>query len=376
MSDDSEPRSWLTRLLLDDPDLLTQAAALVEDDGGTPDAYLAARRLLDSCVREAAGWPQGSDYGAVAHQLGDHEHARLVWGIAGTDTILQEARARWAWRYACRAPGAREELLLAAGSEERLTYSEDGVLSGVDGARYIPGYLSEGPGQGYAVAVLSRGLRELVTGFAGYDEQRQWLADRGTTATGPLNLPGMVPAPRAVLEERVLASLLAHPDTFGGTVRYFPPDTFTADARYEIYAAMTTLAESGRDWYGWQVPSVLDQRVRWLPDEAITAFGGPGAPWLQHYARRLSETPASAGDGDAAAREIHAEDQQALQVTGWFQDMAARAGQIRIPEPQETPDLDRWARCRAEVSGEPRELVQRPAGPSGPGGPGGLVPRL
>jgi hypothetical protein len=372
---DQNDGSWLTRLLLEHPDILGAARELAGTSAPGQDTSLALRRMLDSAIRDTVRWPRDQDYAAAAGHLehAGQPHLAAVVREAAGEELLSEARARWEWRYAARPDAAREAVLDDVFREDRFTFSDDGALQGVDGAWYVPGYISHGPGEGFAVAVLGRGMRELVTGFGGYEDQRRWVADRGPTATGDLYLPALDPVPRVVLEERLLASVAANSWTFDGTVTFLPPDTFTADARYEIFAAMLTLAEGRRQWHEWQVPDALAQRVPWLPDGAVRDLGGEGAPWLQAYFRRLSHTPVSVADGDAAGRAIMKEDGHDPAAPGWYDQMTERRERLRRPAPREVPDLDRWARHRAQLTADARALVQLP--PASPR-PGAAAPRL
>jgi len=375
MTDDNG-ESWLTRVLLEHPDILGAARELAATSAPGQDTSLALRRLLDSAVREAVRWPREQDYAATGRDLerAGQPHLAAVVREAAGDELVDEAADRWAWRYAARADAAREARLDDVFREDRFIFSDDGAMRGIDGAWYLPGYISDGPGEGFAVAVLGRGMRELVTGFDGYAEQRRWVADRGPTATGELYVPAVTPVPRVVLEERLLASLAANSQSFGGTVTFLPPDTFTADARYEVFAAMLALADGGRPWHGWQVPDVLARRVPWLPDGAVRDLGGEGAPWLQAYFRRLSQTPVSVADGDAAGREIMREDGHDPAAPGWYSRITERREQIRRPFPRQMPDLDRWARHRTQLTADARALVQPPPVP--PPGPGGAAPQM
>jgi hypothetical protein len=373
MTDQNE--SWLTRVLTEHPDILGAARELAGTSAPGQDTSLAVRRMLDTAIRDTVRWPRDQDYAAVARDLdhAGHPHLAAVIREAAGEDLLSEARARWEWRYAARPDAAREAVLDDVFREDRFTFSDDGALRGIDGAWYVPGYISDGPGEGFAVAVMGRGLRELVTGFGGYEDQRRWVADRGPTGTGELYLPALTPAPRVVLEEQVLASLTANTWTFDGTVTFLPPDTFTADARYEIFAVMLALAGGGRPWHGWQVPGVLAGRVPWLPDGAVRDLGGEGAPWLQAYFRRLSQTPVSVADGDAAGRAILREDGHDPAAPGWYDQMTERRERLRRPAPREMPDLERWARHRTQITTDARALVQPPhASP----GQEGAAPRL
>ena len=103
-----------------------------------------------------------------------------------------------------------------------------------------------------AVLVSTVATRELVTGFGSEPAMTAWLRTRERTAgRGPLTEPGVEPPPRLVLEERVLAWLIRHPD-------WLPPDfgheqrtaLWTAECRHEIDSALRTAgARDGREGY-------------------------------------------------------------------------------------------------------------------------------
>ena len=81
-------------------------------------------------------------------------------------------------------------------------------------------------------------MRELVTGFDDQQAAARWLHDRGPMPSRPLTAPDAPSLYRAVLEEHILARLLRHHDSDPAIAAQVPPCTFTADARYDIYAAI------------------------------------------------------------------------------------------------------------------------------------------
>jgi hypothetical protein len=369
VNEGDEHRSWLTRLLQDDPHVLRRAARLAGELGGGDDAYLAVRRMLDDYLREVAGWPRAADYGVAAHELGDSEHARLLWKVAGTGRLLADAERQWEHRYASRGVTERERVagqLCAAGE---IDYDRDGPVRGIDGAWYAPGFVADhaarGWPSGFVVVVYSAAMAELVTGFAGYEAQRRWLADRGPTAVGGLTAPGVTGSltPRLVREELVLARLLAVPGELAEVSRSLAPDSFTADGRYVIYAAITAQAVAGARWYAGEVAEELAHRVAWLPGRVLQGFGGSGAPWLQAYLRRLDQTPAGSEQVRGAVQGLSLEDQRARQRRDHM-----TAGPLPAV-PGQVPDTTTAPGPAAPVIPLPR---QRPPG-TGPGGP---VPRL
>jgi hypothetical protein len=369
-----EQRSWLTRLLAGDPGVLRRAAELVGQLGGGDDAYLAVRRMLDDHLREVTGWPRAADYGVAAHELGDSEHARLLWKIAGTGRLLAEAGRRWEQRYAGRGVTKRERIAGQLCAAEEIDYDPDGPVRGIDGAWYAPGFVEDhaarGWRSGFVVVVYSATMAELVTGFTGYEAQRRWVADRGPTAVGQLTTPevGGAPTPRLVGEELILARLLAVPGELADLSRSLRPDSFTADGRYLIYAAITAQASAGARWYADEVAEELARRVAWLPGRVQQGFGGSGAPWLQAYLRRLDQTPAGAVQAARAVQGLSLEDQRARQRREHMTSGPLRTIPGQVPDTTASPGP-----AAAPVIPLPR---QRPPGPGSGPGPGGPVPRL
>jgi hypothetical protein len=174
---------------------------------------------------------------------------------------------------------------------------------------------------------------------------------------------GGAPTPRLVGEELILARLLAAPGEVADLSRSLRPDSFTADGRYLIYAAVTAQASAGARWYADQVAEELARRVAWLPGRVQQGFGGSGAPWLQAYLRRLDQTPAGAAQAARAVQGLSLEDQRARQRRDHM-----TAGPLPAI-PGQVPDTTASPEPTAPVIPLPR---QRPPGP----GPGGPVPRL
>jgi hypothetical protein len=317
MPDQHRPRSWLTSEVETDPLLLADAHRVFNDRGGGTNGALAVRRFLDERLRRMVTWPRALDYDQLADDLADQGHPEqdtLLLRCAGTtDFLLAEAQANWNTRYDTRpeTPAERDtQRLIDAGL---IDLDPDGPHPGIDGSRYWPGYTSLETGhQTPVVLIISRGLHELVTGFPDQAAATRWLHNRGPTATGPLTPPDVPVLPRIVLEEHILARLL-HPHgnlPTGSTDA--PPTTFTADTRYDIYAAITTLAQPGQPMNAGQVPAELSRRVDLIPEWALPVYGGPRAIWAQAYLCRLIETePITfalqsliAGDTRAAARRV------------------------------------------------------------------------
>lgn len=292
MPDQHPPRSWLTSEVQTDPLLLNDARRVFQDRGGGVNSALAVRRLLDERLRHMVQWPRALDYTQLADDLADQgypeEDALLLRCAAAADVLLAEARSRWNTRYDTRpeTPAERDtQRLIDVGL---IDLDPDGPYPGIDGSRYWPGYTTLETGhQAPVVLIISRGIQELVTGFDDQAAVTRWLHDRGPMASGPLASPDVPVLPRAILEEHVLARLL-YPD--GDLLRdstKAPAVTFTADARYDIYAAVTTIVRAGHAPSVEQVSAELSRRMDWVPEWAL---GDQGAAQAQSYLRRLAVT--------------------------------------------------------------------------------------
>jgi hypothetical protein len=292
MPDQRPPRSWLTSEVETDPLLLADAHRVFNDRGGGINGALAVRRLLDERLRRMVPWPRALDYEQLADDLAGHGHPEqdtlLLRCAATSDFLLAEAQTRWNTRYDTRpetTAGHDTQPLIDAGL---IDLDPDGPHPRIDGAQYWPGYTSLETGhQAPVILIINRGLHELVTGFPDQTAVDRWLHNRGPMATGPLTSPDVPVLPRTTLEEHILARLL-HPraDLPGGSTDA-PPTTFTADTRYDIYAAIATLARDGQPLPIEQVSAELDRRTDWTPEWAL---GAEGAAWTQTYLRRLATT--------------------------------------------------------------------------------------
>lgn len=357
MPDHRPPRSWLTSEVETDPLLLDDAHRVFNDRGGGMDGALAVRRLLDQRLRRMVTWPRPVDYEQLADDLADQgrpeQDTLLLRCAATTDFLLAEAQTRWNTRYDTRpepSAGHDTQPLIDAGL---LDLDPGGPHPGIDGAQYWPGYTSLETGhQAPVLLIINRGLHELVTGFPDQAAVNRWLHDRSPMASGPLRLPEVPVPPRTVLEEHILARLLnPHADLPAGSTDA-PPTTFTADTRYDIYAAITTLARAGqRPTFERAAAAELSRRIDWTPEWALSACGGHGAPWASTYLHRLALTEPTTFTlqrlvaSDAAARRISnglrpaaAEAERGLPATGSHRN-PGRAGvpQHGQPSPPERP---------------------------------------
>ena len=105
----------------------------------------------------------------------------------------------------------------------------------------------------------------------------RWLHDRGPMASGPLIAPDVPLLPRAVLEEHILARMLCRPGDLPASLAALPLTTFTADARFDIYAAIITVARNGKAWNLEHVAAELARRMDWVPTGPcpVTVAGAP-----------------------------------------------------------------------------------------------------
>jgi hypothetical protein len=340
VSDEREPRSWLTDEVRMDPFLLQDAHRICRERGGGQDGYLAARRLLDERLCQMVHWPAGREYALLADDLaaeGRRDDAALLRQIAATDHLLTEAQTRWNIRYASRPQTVGERdtrRLIDAGL---IDFDPDGPYRGLDGSQYWPGYTALDTGQQVPVVLVAgRGHWQLVTGFDDQAGVARWLHDRGPMASGPLTPPDVPTLPRAVLEEHILARMLCRPGDLPTSMAALPPTIFTADARYDIYAAILTVASTGQPWDVQHVAAELAHRMHWVPEWALPRHGGQGTPWPQAYLRRLASTePLTYGLPRLIADDMEAH----LWSEG--PETAARHPDESVRQPQGIPGNDR-----------------------------------
>jgi len=380
MSDDDDIlgpycRSELTRHVLYDPGLF---AALSERDGAERGAgageRLALRLWLDRAIRQAADWPSERDYAQIADDLeglGCLEPAAALRQLAGTDELVDQARRRWRDRYVYRGRTTAELELEKLTEQGAVEFDDRDPVPGIDGASYQRGYIPGGAHAGHVVIVRGRGQHELIA--FGDDEPgcEQWLATRGPLASAPFEHPPAARNSRLAHEERLLAAMLADAASLARHRERFPADTFTADGRYEIYAAMTALSASGQRWYPSQVAGqALAHRDR-LPAGALAVFGGDTMPWLRNYLERLTATTVSAASAESAALVILAED-------AWFRrgcEAALHSGYgagRTAPRCQPASDPGQCGTGRAS----PAAMATPPQPPPGPDAPAGPALRM
>jgi len=331
------PASWLTGEVRMDPFLLRDVHRVYADRGGREDGRLAARRLLDERLRQMVHWPTGQEYARLAEDLdadGRWADAALLRQIAATDHLLTEARTHWNTRYATRPRTAGERDTRRLIDADLIDFDPEGPYWGIDGSNYWPGYtsLETGPLQAPVVLVSGRGLWQLVSGFDDQAAVARWLHDRGAMASGPLTPPDVPSLPRAVLEEHILARMLCRTGDLPASMASLPLTTFTADARYDIYAAIITVASMGQRWNVEHVAAELGRRMDWVPEWALSRHGGQGTPWPQAYLRRLANTePLSYAVPRLLADDTQAQFESAAPGTGAQRWAGAARNTSQVP---------------------------------------------
>ena len=162
--------------------------------------------------------------------------------------------------------------------------------------------------------------------------------------------------------------MLCRPGDLPASMASLPLTTFTADARYDIYAAIITVASTGQRWNLEHVAAELGRRMDWVPEWALPRHGGQGTPWPQAYLRRLANTePLS-----YAVPRLLAEDTQArLESAAPEAGAQRRAGAAR--HTSEMPGNGRWSEHTAGARPDAIPQAWRPSIGPGPEGP---APRM
>jgi hypothetical protein len=252
-------------------------------------------------------------------------------------------------------------------------FDPDGPYPGIDGSAYHPGGLDEDKGFPEAlpvVLVTSRGMTEVLAGWASWREMLGWVASRGTTGTGELEAPPAAANSRCVREDTVLAYALR--SDASGIMEYLPPETFTSDVRFEVFAAIVDAVCSGQGVSRERLADRLREREALIPPrERQEHYGGAGLPWAQAYVRRLDQSGIRAEDARSAAASLRAEDRRAVtrqeaaqRRTGEPQRAAARqdpgrrvptrAGPAEVPVRSPVSRLEAGSRGRGRAASVPR----------------------
>ena len=209
-----ESEHVVTTMLRSDAVILMLAHKTIEGGDGSPAAHIAARRDLDREMRELLPWPSGEDYARAAadyERMGRTDDAALLRRMAATDTLIAAAKAEWNTRYDARPPTLAGEMIDAMRQAGMIDFDPAGPYMGVDGAAYEPGALTIGGKPEPVLVITGRGTAEFITDWPGFDAMADWVASRGTTASGPLTAPAAGPDCRAWEEDQVLARLVSSP---------------------------------------------------------------------------------------------------------------------------------------------------------------------
>jgi hypothetical protein len=291
-----EPGSaqWLLDKSAAEPSVLREAGKVIADGGHSNDACLKARRLVEAAWGLRLPDPQYRQAADRLDKTGQGRLAGILFSIAGTSAELAAARQAWQARMTAAPAGGGE--LVAAQFADGLIEVTGVPVPGVDGAWYQTAVRRGSPlGQARpAVLVSTMATRELVTGFGSEPAMTAWLRTRERAAgRGPLTEPGVGPPPRLVLEERVLAWLIRHPDWLPDAGDGIRAGLWTAECRHEIDAALRTAgARDGREGYPRAVRELRRRTLR-APEWAGELIGWPDGKWVQQYLGRLACTDVS-----------------------------------------------------------------------------------
>lgn len=281
-----------TELLRSDAVMLMVARRAMEEHGGGPEGDLAARRVLDAELRASSGWPTGNDYLTAAadyDRAGREEDAEFLRRIAGTDRAIDTARTWWNLRYQDRPRTPADELIASIRQGSLIEFDPAGPYLGIDGASYEPGVLPVGTALEPVLVVSGRGGSEIVTGWPDYAAMSEWIATRGTTATGPLTPPPERRDCRIWQEDQILARLVTSPSDAPLIAATVPPSTFTTDVRYDIYQAIIQVRDHGSSAHE-DIGTEFARRMTAVPAHGLAHYGGAAAPFARAYLARLAET--------------------------------------------------------------------------------------
>jgi DnaB-like helicase N terminal domain len=353
---------WLTDVLQSDVTVLRMAGEQLGAATDTEAGALAARRSLDGQLRAMSGWPRPEDYARMAadyEAAGRVREAALLRQVATTEELRAEARARWNHRYTDRPAGTADEMIAKMADGGMIDFDPDGPLRGLDGAAYQPGMLTFTSLAHPVVLVASRAGLDFAVDWADYAAMSAWIAGRGSTAGGALDQP---PTPyghrfRPWREEQVLARMLEAPDEVPVLAAKLPPDTFTADVRYDIYAAILAVHNAGLRVGPEHVAAELGSRLAWLPDHALPLYGGPAGRTAHAYLSRLAASSATYIEAIRAAHALHEEDAQ-NRARGLTRS-AEHTGDPG-PKPQRVPEQANWLLLSGQAMPDSRTTSAAP----------------
>jgi hypothetical protein len=355
--------------------VLGDASRLIAEGGWSNDACLTARRLVESAWDLRRPEPEYQRAADLLDQTGHGRLAEIFYGIAGTGAELTAAQQAWQARMALAPVSAQ---VLAEQLAEQLAAGLVGLTGvpelGVDGAWYQPAVHRGRPGEPGLPAVLVSTMttRELVTGFGSQAAQEQWLRTRGRAAgRGPITDPGVDPAPRVVMEERVLAWLIRHPDWLRDIGRQDRAGLWTAECRHEIDAALyATGVRDGRDGYPSTVRELRRRTLR-APLWAGDLIGWPDGRWVQQYLWRLAatnvtETSARDAFQSLATNPVAGQAVAGSVTAGLFRIWPERGHAARLagPRDQRAAEMDINCHPRPDSIGARTRLTQSRPGPT------------
>ena len=130
--------------------------------------------------------------------------------------------AEWRSRYAGRARTQREDDARRWVAGGTVTLDPAGPYQGCDGALYHPGGIEDTVPPVPVLLITSRGMTEVVSGWDSWPQMLSWMASRGTTGSGELQVPRAAAGARCVQEEAVLAYALSHPAAVPAIASYVP----------------------------------------------------------------------------------------------------------------------------------------------------------
>lgn len=306
-----ETEHVVTTMLRSDAVILMLARKAIEEGDGTPAAHIAARRDLDREIRELLPWPSGQDYARAAadyERMGRPGDADLLRRMAAADTLIAAAKTGWNTRYDARPSTPAAEMIDALRQAGVIDFDPAGPCIGVDGAAYEPGAFTMGGEQKPILVITGRGMGEMITDWPSFDAMADWVATRGTTASGPLTPPPMSRDCRAWEEDQVLARLVTSPRGAPELLAGLTPDTFTTDVRYDIYQAIAALSNRSGYYAPEQVAAELRTRMAAVPAYALVNYGGATGLFAHAYLARLASTEVSGETATATASILVQED--------------------------------------------------------------------
>jgi hypothetical protein len=309
-----EDEDWLTTVLRSDATVMRLARETFHERGGGDEGTLAARRHLDEELRAMTRWPRGEDYERIAADCeasGRTQDAALLREVARADALIAETGITWNRRYVHRPLTRNWELAGQMTRGGHVDFDPDGPYHGTDGALYRPGMLGNGLPETPILILAGRGTTEFMLGWADYESLMAWVAGRGTTASGALAPPPVQygRGSRAWREDIVLGYLVGRKREVP-LVDPPPPETFTTDVRYDLYLAFRNVHRSGQAITQQAIAAELVRRMARVPDDAVSAYGGRGAPWAHAYLARLESTPVIDEEAFAAEDSLRLEDSQ------------------------------------------------------------------